>query len=261
MFTVQNIAAMILCGLLSAVIPITAAIIYKSRNKSVPLSAFFTGAGVFILFAMGLEQLCHMVMVPIVSGNDMLYVLYGTLAAGVFEETGRFAAFRTVLRKHSDPRTAILYGIGHGGCEAILLVGMSAVSGIVIALSVNSMGLDDFVTTASGGQTELADTVRAQIEAYAAINFGTALLSVFERTLAMIFHTAISVLVFEGTREKGKFWLFPVCILLHALLDVPAALFQRGAFQSMTVLYALTALITAAVVYCAVRSYRRMQKQ
>lgn len=37
------------------------------------------------------------------------------LFPGLFEESGRFAAFKTLLKKRKNPETSISYGIGHGG--------------------------------------------------------------------------------------------------------------------------------------------------
>ena len=54
-----------------------------------------------------------------------LYALYGGLAAGLFEETGRLLAFRFILKPHTARITALSYGIGHGGIEAFWVMGLS----------------------------------------------------------------------------------------------------------------------------------------
>ena len=41
------------------------------------------------------------------------------------------------------------------------------------------------------------------------------------------------MLVFLAARQKGKGWLYPVAILLHALLDTSAALYQFGVIRSL----------------------------
>lgn len=72
----------------------------------------------------------------------------------------------------------------------------------------------------------------------------------------MAFHTAMSVMVFESARVKGKRFLFPVCIVFHAVLDIPAVLYQRQVIPLYAV-YPIIIVITAAAVYFAVKSYRR----
>ena len=60
---------------------------------------FFLGAAVFFLFALVLEQGGHSLVLngPLgqtITGNLLLYALYGGLMAGLFEEVGRLVAFR-----------------------------------------------------------------------------------------------------------------------------------------------------------------------
>ena len=47
-----------------------------------------------------------------IAGSPYLYMLYGALAAGVFEETGRYIAFRWLIGKRRYPErdTAVTYG-------------------------------------------------------------------------------------------------------------------------------------------------------
>ncbi len=51
-----------------------------------------------------------------ISGNPFLYAIYGGLAAGIFEEFGRFFCMITVMKRFMYQReNSIIYGIGHGG--------------------------------------------------------------------------------------------------------------------------------------------------
>lgn len=250
---------MIICGSLCIIIPIASMIIYKKKNKDVKISSFFIGAAVFFIFALVLEQILHYFMLPVVSGSTVTYVIYGVLAAGVFEETGRFAAFKTVMKKRSDPRDAVMFGLGHGGIEAVILAGITLLSYATTAIMTNQMGLEAMVSLSSGGNAETAELVRLQLETMAAVGLGKILVNVPERIIAMTFHTAMSIMVFEGAKVKGKGFLYPVCILFHAVLDVAPALYQRQAIP-MPAVYFFMILFTAAAVYFAVRSYRRMKE-
>ena len=71
--------------------------------------------------------------VPIViRGNIWLYALYGGLMAGLFEETGRYLAFSFALKKYRAKNVnALMYGAGHGGFEAIVIVGLTMINNIV----------------------------------------------------------------------------------------------------------------------------------
>ena len=60
------------------------------------ISSFFIGAGTYLLFAMLLEQQLHALVIQFCGLNAQsrpwLYYVYATLAAAVFEETGRLIA-------------------------------------------------------------------------------------------------------------------------------------------------------------------------
>ena len=120
MFSAEVIAALAVGAALALVIPIAVAVIFKLKNRETWLPSLFIGAGTFIVFALVLEQLLHTVMIPIVRDNVILYSVYGALAAGIFEETGRFVAYKTLMRRRYTTKTAVLMGLGHGGIEAII---------------------------------------------------------------------------------------------------------------------------------------------
>ena len=54
----------------------------------------------------------------------ILYVFLLSLSAGLFEEIGRYITMKYLL-KSMTIKDAIVFGIGHGGIESILLVGVS----------------------------------------------------------------------------------------------------------------------------------------
>lgn len=68
----------------------------------------------------------------------MAFYVYAALAAAVFEETGRLIAMKFWMKKWLDFPNALMYGIGHGGVEAILIGGLSGISNLVSMLMINS---------------------------------------------------------------------------------------------------------------------------
>jgi uncharacterized membrane protein YhfC len=50
-----------------------------------------------------------------------------SLTAGVFEETARYIAYRFLLKEH-NMENGLIYGVGHGGIESIMLVGVNVVT-------------------------------------------------------------------------------------------------------------------------------------
>lgn len=206
--------------------------------------SFLIGALFFPVFAMMLEPLLHIVALKsplgaVMQNNIWVLGLYGGLAAGLFEETGRLVAFKMVLRNEEAPVTALSYGLGHGGMEAFLLVGMAMVNNLLLGMLL--MG---------GGEippelAEAADTLTTT----PAVMF---LWSVLERVSAMTVHAANSVLVFAAVRT-GKWLLFPAAILLHAGMNfvavVSAAFLPTAAVEGLVLAFALLTAILAAKVY------------
>ena len=146
------------------------------------------------------------------------------LFPGVFEETGRFVAFKTVLRNRSNRETAISYGIGHGGFEIILVMGLNYLTYIVYGIMINAglfQGIIDQVAEQAPDQVE---TMRVLADQLAAFSFADIGVGVFERVFAFLFHVGASIMVFYAARDKGRFWLYPLAVLLHTALDSFAGL-------------------------------------
>jgi uncharacterized membrane protein YhfC len=226
--------------------PILAAVIWRRKSAS-RLKPLWVGALTFFVFAMVLEQIAHMVFLVVdwpvsraIAANPYLYMLYGGLAAGIFEETGRYAAFSLVLKKQRSPQDAITYGIGHGGFECISILGMTMGSYLVLAL------LGYF---AGGTGLYADDQIRTTMSAIAAISPLTGFFACVERVSAMALHVELSVLVFASVFLKRKRWLYPAAILLHAMLDFIAVLYQTGLISSLWVIEALIFLYVLVLFF------------
>ncbi len=255
MFATHTVIAILIGGLLGIAIPVAVIVIFRLKNRDTWLPSVFIGMGVFVLFAQLLEPLLHLVMLPIVQDKPLWYVVYGALAAGIFEETGRFAAYKTVMKRHYSTKNALFMGLGHGGFEA-LAIGLSFGLYFIMAIVINNMGgIDAFIETAAKNAPALLENSKAQMDAIAAINFGTVLMALYERIVAMTFHVCMSVWVYKAATEK--LWLYPVAIAAHALLDVPAAMYQAKAITSIPVVYAIMTAFTAAVVFVTIKRFKK----
>ena len=220
----QSVIAIILCSVFSIVFPLGLMIRWGIKHKK-SLWPIIAGMICFTVFAMGLEQILHYFVLiadspasRAVTTSPVLYTLYGAFAAGFFEETGRLFGFGVLLKKRTDRYNAVAYGIGHGGIEVILVLGATYA---VYLLSVLGVSFGDAATDA---------LIQAQT---AQLGLPAALVAMFERIVALSVHVGLSMLMFKAVKEKGKLWLYPVCILLHALVDAPAALYQLGIIRSV----------------------------
>ncbi len=241
-------AAIAFTGLLTLALPLGLMLWYRRMGGR--WSDFFTGAGTFVLFALVLEQLLHTLVLrsPLggaVQNTIWLYGLYGGLAAGLFEETGRFVAFRFFLKKHTAPATALAYGAGHGGAEAVLVVGVTMVNNLLLLSMLQSGAITD-------------PAVLSAAQAVAAAPAGMFLWAALERVAAVALHVCNSVLVFVAVRQPGKGRLFCVAVLAHAAVDFLAVVLNATAGVAAAEL--ATVAVTALVACLATKVYQNLQK-
>ncbi len=256
-----TIVFMVISGLISIVVPIALVIVLAVKYKAKVVPAL-VGAAAFVVFALVLESLLHNILLspgadgtnPIRS-NPWIFVPYAALAAGVFEETARFISFHILKKKYSGVRNALSYGAGHGGIEAILLTGLTMVSNITTVLMLNSGALEAALKLTPGNQL----TVEQVYNQFISIPSYMFLIGGFERILAIIVHITLSVVVYYSVTAKGKGYLFPVAILLHALVDVPAAMMQAGVIQNALVVEGILVLMDVLLIIFAVSLSRKLE--
>ncbi|TKC90292.1 YhfC family intramembrane metalloprotease [Trinickia terrae] len=220
------------------------------------------GVAVFALFAMVIERGLNMYLLgrnpataTWLAMNPAAFVVYGALIAGVCEEGGRWLGMRWLIKRNGAANApdsdgpALSYGLGHGGAEAWLVGVLVQVQWIVYALLASYGKLDP-------GMTNLPDETVMQIHLLlTTLSVPMALIFALERTSALVFQIALSVLMWRGLRAGWR-GILPLAIAVHALIDAPAALFQAGKLPLMAVdgAYALAAVAVAGVL---IRIFRR----
>ena len=198
------------------------AIFIYCRKRGAAVAPFFVGCAVMFLFALVLESIVHNIVFGTAAGNAIqnsvvLYGLYGGLMAGLFEETGRFAAFKTVLKKHqSNDVNALMYGAGHGGLESIVLVGIAMITNLVLALMINSGTVAAMLQSLPAESAESVNQALAALTDSAPMTF---LAGAVERVFAIALQISLSVLVWFAAKDQSRILLFPLAIGLHAAVD------------------------------------------
>ena len=236
----QPLALLALGAALSFAVPVLVAVIWKIKKKE-PITSILAGAATFLLFALILEKPIQAVLLvsdnsvsAFLNAKPVLWALAAGLFPGVFEETGRFIAFRTVLRKRKNKETAISHGIGHGGFEAMYILGASYITYIAYALMLNSgtfSTLVEQVKASAPGQLDALYETMNQIAAFSPGILGAGLM---ERVFAVLFHTGASILVFYACRDRKKFMLYPLAVVLHTALDFIPGLAAVKVFNPST---------------------------
>lgn len=254
---VLSIVFMGIALVISTMLPIGLCVYFR-RAKKADLFPFFIGCAVMILFAFVLESLAHRFILnskvgAIIIGNTLLYGLYGGAMAGLFEETGRFIAFKTILRKkQNNNANALMYGAGHGGIEAFVILGITSINNIVYSVLINT-GKTAVLTAPLTG--EMLEQVEGAIQTLITTPSWYFLLGSVERILAVILHISLSVLVWSAAKKKNRIYLYPAAILLHLIVDAAAAILA-GWNVSLFLVEALIAVLVVISVFIARKTWK-----
>ena len=171
--------------------------------------------------------------------------------AGLFEETGRFLAFRTVLKKYQGKNVnALMYGAGHGGIEAIVLLGITSVNNIIYSVFINSGQTARLTTGLTGDALAQVESAIEQLKAYPSAMF---LLGGVERIFAVVLQISLSILVWTAVKKNKRF-LYPAAILIHLFVDaITVVLSASGVstyiLEGVVGILAIWALMIAKIVW------------
>jgi uncharacterized membrane protein YhfC len=228
--SVLSIIFMVISVILSIGVPVSMIVFaYRKGAKILPV---ILGAAAFVVFAMGLENIIHIVVFKNfnIREKPLIYIIYGVLMAGLFEETARLIVYNILKKKnYRGLLTAISYGIGHGGIEAVIIGGISLISSIVFSIMINTGGIEA-ITVVMEGEKLARMTAQLNILVFTAPHLF--LVSGIERVFAVFIQMGLSIVMFYAVFAKGKMWLYPAAIGVHALIDVTAAAMQAGLYSS-----------------------------
>ncbi|MGL4989543.1 MAG: YhfC family intramembrane metalloprotease [Sarcina sp.] len=208
-----KILAMIFNIAVCFVIPIGSLIYFILKKKHVKI--YFVGMAVFFIS----QILIRLPMMSVLSTNDMyltfiafspiLYVLFSSFTAGLFEEVGRYIGFKMIEKKSLGFKDAIAFGLGHGGVEAMLIVGILNVQNLLLYL---------FSKDIIKGEMFLGFTKETITGIFSDTSIFLLSASGIERIFAMIFHIVATIVVLYGVRAGTKKYLF-LAIGLHTIFN------------------------------------------
>ena len=226
----QAFVSLALGAALGILLPLGIALLWV-RKKHEPFKTVLVGAVIFFLFVTILEKPIQALVItgehPVaafLNANPVWWALVVGLFPGVFEETGRLFAFKAILKNRKNRETAISYGVGHGGMEVIMLLGVNYAAYLAYAAMINSGTFGTVIEQAAAKAPEQAETLRTLAQQLSGLTIGGVGLGLLERGFAFLFHIGASILVFYACRDRRRFWLYPLAIVLHTALDFIAGL-------------------------------------
>ncbi len=256
-FPKESLSCMIIIALLCTAVPFIFLGYYHIKTNA-KISSFFIGMGFYALFYFGAEgvvntilfRFCNLGVVLDRSIHPVWYAIYGAVIAGIFEELGKYIGLRFAMKKREGKQNAFLYGVGHGGFEAIAFGSSLFMGNIVLAFMVNSLGMDAYLAKLSLSGNELAE-YKSAIQQLIAVTLGEHLCQGLERVLAMVLQVSLTILVYTALKnKKSKYW-FPLATIIHSIAYLPIYLAQ---VQILSPIQNLMILSGITVLTCAIAS-------
>ena len=223
-----------------------AAVWYARKKYKINFAVLGLGAVAFFASSQVLEKIVHLLVlhpqkdgtVPLMTGNPLLYVIYGICMAALFEETARLIFFKWLEKKRTlEDSDALAYGLGHGGLE-LLYLGMGSLISLLILFSL-----------LESSNPALANLLpQNTLETVQSLSVWQVYLLGFERVLALVMQISLSFWVYQAVRQKK--WIYLVAAYgLHALFDLAPSLSQVGWLSNPLLVEGLLAVEVIIFIY------------
>lgn len=192
------------------------------RRTGVSLKAWLFGALTFVVsqfvFRLPWQIPLNAWLAPKLEGNEaatFAWIAVASLTAGLFEETGRWLAYRWLWKDRST-RGGVMLGAGHGGFESIVLVGLSLIGSLVVYVALSH-------GTTLGIPADKLPLVEKQFSSLTPL---LASLGGVERMAAWGLHIGCSLLVLEGVRSGQKKW-WALSVSVHFAVNLIAVVTMK----------------------------------
>lgn len=224
MVSVGTIIAIFVTLCVSAALPIGVLIWYGVRNKGKGVwTAWLLGAAGFFV----MQIVIRLPILNILSLNEgfkqfaennyVLYCLLLAFTAGLFEVAARYAVAK-IMSKNLTFERSIAAGLGHGGIEAILVVGTTYINNIMYVILINTGAFDTVAAQAAAAGADVSALAGVK-DALINTGSGVFLLAGYERILTMIAHVAMTLLVCYFVSKKKSAAGVIICLAVHTVID------------------------------------------
>ncbi|MCR5099634.1 MAG: YhfC family intramembrane metalloprotease [Lachnospiraceae bacterium] len=259
----SSIPALGITVIVMIVIPVAFFIYWRINHRDkTNISYLVAGAVGFIVSArvleLGVHYFCILADNPVsafINGHTAVYVIYGTVMAGVFEEGGRYIILKFIMKKNRTRENAVLYGIGHGGIEILTVLLPAMMLYFAVAVLFSTLDVKGALSALNITE-ETAAAAFPSIQAAAAFDYPDMAMNVIERLFAILVHIGFTIVVFYGIKyAKGGYLI--LAILLHMAVDTFPALYQKGEVPLWAV-EVWAAIWTVITLFIAIRLYKNM---
>lgn len=254
------------------IVPLIVYIVYGVNNKGKGVwTAWLLGAAGFFVMQIIIRTSILSILslnegfLSFVESHYVLYCFILALSAALFELLGRYAVAK-IMCKNLTYERGFAAGLGHGGIEAMVLVGMTYISNLLYIVMINLGTFDAMVeqTVALGVDTASLTALKDTLVGSSPFIF---LLAGYERILTVIFHVAMSLMVCYFVSRKKDVIGMGICLLCHCLVDFIAPMINGMATEylgniiSTTTAYVIVYIFLTAVAVASVFGIRAIRKQ
>lgn len=220
------LTGIIITAIFAIVYPLVLAIIAHQRLK-VGWKYFGFGMLIFLLFQLisrvPIVTILGSILAPQLKSSPVFlytWIVILAITAGLFEEVGRYVGYRWLMRREEKTWSkAVMYGIGHGGLESMVLIGGGTLLTVINVIVLSATNLNPLPAS----QHELI------VQQFAAINaepWWISLAGAWERFWTLFIHIALSVVVLQVFRRNSIIWLW-LAVLAHAVVDFTTAIIPQ----------------------------------
>ena len=251
-----SMIAIIITLVITLIAPVVVWIMYGVKNKGKGVwKALALGAAGFVLLQM-IIRLPILNIVSLIPGFGtfvaeyyVVYCLILAITAALFEVVARFGVAK-ILQKKMNYEQGVAAGLGHGGIEAILIVGMTYINNLLYAIMINTGSFQGMIQDAARtGGPEVAEQLIMVMDSLVETPSYLFYLAGYERVLTVIFHTAMSLLVCYLVNKKKAILGVSIAFVSHFLVD-----FVSPLINGLATPY-LGSLITEGTAYVIIYSF------
>lgn len=272
MISTSTLITVIITFIISAILPLMLWIAYgiKNKGKGVWTAWLLGAAGFFIMQVIIRIPILNMISLTagfqaFVENQYVLYCFVAAFTAALFELIGRYVVAK-IMAKNLTYERSFAAGLGHGGIEAMIIIGMTYLNNLLYIGMINSGTFDVIVeqTVALGVDTTSLVAVK---DALINTNSAVFLLAGYERILTMIFHLAMSLIVCYFVSKKQDLKGILICLVCHWIIDFIAPLVNgmatgyMGNVISQTTAYIIVYVFLTIVAVVSVVAIANIRKK
>ena len=240
----QSLQGIVITSVIGIMFPILATITLKVKTRC-KISSFLWGFLAYLVFSFLLMALFNGLVNHATDGaltqNPVIYGMFYGLSAACFAECGRFYVMKFLMRGKVDKKNALMFGMGFGGTESILLTGANYFTYMFVAFSANYGELTNILNKMEEPErTETFEQIRFLWESESIAFYMAGV-----KCIAMLFiHICLSYLIYRSIKYND-YRMMVLALAIHFLIE--ATIIMIG--QVVDVLSLTIGLVVVAVAF------------